>query len=221
MPKRQPKPELITPDEVMDSPALRGFDGFLRYRPGEDGKGHPTPGAGTGAPPSQLPIGKKPTGGPGEQPSTVVSGREQAESNPPIGTSPVGVKPIGDLPVPQVPVIYAPRKIRRMVRAQDAHSTGEQALYQALWNAGAPETPDSRLICIGYGGMQSLCGLDKSNCKNNVLSLRKKLAIEVVSSFDIRRNAGNTYRVFSYGAILKRRRSAGLEWVVRSGGCSS
>ena len=32
MPKRQPKPEPITPEEVMGSPALQGFDTFLRYR---------------------------------------------------------------------------------------------------------------------------------------------------------------------------------------------
>ncbi len=117
-----------------------------------------------------------------------------------------------------MPMIYPPRKVRRAVLVQDGHSTGEQALYQALWNAGSPETPDSRLICIGYGGMQSLCRLDKSNCKKNILALMQKLAVEVVSGFDIRRNAGNTYRVFAYGAILKRRKAAGMEWVVRTRG---
>jgi hypothetical protein len=117
-----------------------------------------------------------------------------------------------------VPIIRPPKKIRRAVKVQDAHSTGEQALYQALWNEGAPETADSKLIRIGYGGMQSLCGLDKSNCKNNTLSLIKKLAIEVIADFDIRRNEGNTYRVFSYGTILKRRKAAGMEWVMRSRG---
>jgi len=66
--------------------------------------------------------------------------------------------------------------------------------------------------------MQNLCGLDKSNCKDNILSLIKKLAVEVVSGFDIRRNEGNTYRVFSYGAILRRRKAAGLEWVTRRRG---
>jgi len=171
VPKRQPKPDLITPDEVMDSPALRGFDTFLRYRPAE---------------------AKSATAG---------------HSGSPMGDLPIGI-----------PIIRPPQKIRRAVKVQDAHSIGEQALYQALWNAAIPETADSRLIRIGYGGMQSLCGLDKSNCKDNILSLIKKLAIEVISGFDIRRNEGNTYRVLSYGAILKRRKAAGLEWVIRSRG---
>jgi hypothetical protein len=87
-----------------------------------------------------------------------------------------------------------------------------------LWNAAAPEEAETRLIRIGYGGMSVLCGLDKSNCKNNILSLIDKLAIEVVSRFDIRRNEGNTYRVFAPDAVFLRRRAAGLEWVIRDRG---
>jgi hypothetical protein len=234
VPKRQPKPEVITPDEVMDSPALGGFDAFLRYRPGEAGIGPVRPGPDTGSPQSPIgvtprgetPIGEPPIGEPvrKEASRTIFPPRHSAREtisptgNLPIGNSPIGIAPGGNPPPAQIAVVYPPRRVRRTVEVQDAHSTGQQALYQALWNAAAPETPDSRLIRIGYGGMQSLCGLDKSNCKNNILSLIKKLAVEVISSFDIRRNAGNTYRVFSYVEILKRRKAAGLEWVVRTRG---
>lgn len=81
-----------------------------------------------------------------------------------------------------------------------------------------PESPESRLICIGYGGMQSLCGLDKSNCKDNVLSLIHKLAVEIVSGFSVERNHGNTYRVFSPDTVMRRRQAAGMEWVIRNKG---
>ena len=213
MPKRQPKPELITPDEVMDSPALQGFDTFLRYRPSEE---KPAPAR------HPEPMGESPIGDSG--PSLVsLTGSPpksaEAQNKSPIGKSPIGTdaKDFSAQPA-HIQVIRPPQKIRHAVKVQDAHSIGEQTLYQALWNAAAPETADSRLIRIGYGGMQSLCGLDKSNCKDNVLSLVQKLALEVTSGFDIRRNEGNTYRVYSYGAILKRRKAAGLEWVIRSRG---
>jgi len=209
VPKRQPKPDLITPDEVMDSPALQGFDTFLRYRPGEEEKPAPVP---PPEPMGESPIGEShpnviPLSSPSLEPA-------QSEVSP-IGESPIGISKKNSS---EMRISRPSRKIRRAVKVQDAHSIGEQALYQALWNAASPETADARLIRIGYGGMQSLCGLDRSNCKDNVLSLIKKLALEVISGFDIRRNEGNTYRVYSYGAILKRRKAAGLEWVIRSRG---
>jgi hypothetical protein len=122
---------------------------------------------------------------------------------------------VGDIKVP----VFRPKpKIRHTVKVQDGHSTGEQALYQALWNAATPEGPDSRLICAGYGGMQELCGLDKTNCKDNIRTLIEKLAIEIAVGFSMQRNQGNTYRIFSYTAILRRRKAAGMEWVIRNRG---
>jgi hypothetical protein len=59
--------------------------------------------------------------------------------------------------------------VRRAIRAEDGHSIGEQVLYDALWREAFPKAPKA-VIRIGYGGMQSLCGLDKSNCKKNILS---------------------------------------------------
>jgi hypothetical protein len=220
VPKRQPKPELITPEEVMGTPALQGFDTFLRYGRAED-----LPAPIRQPQDSQrkvLPIGKTPIGV--EDPDAISIPEVQQPDirtglESPIGQTPIGMNDRGFVDIPSsVPIIRPPRKVRRAVKVQDAHSSGEQALYQALWNAGVLETSDTRLIRIGYGGMQSLCGLDKSNCKDNILSLIKKLAIEVMSGFDIRRNEGNTYRVFSYGMILKRRKAAGMEWVIRSRG---
>jgi hypothetical protein len=108
--------------------------------------------------------------------------------------------------------------VRRAVRAEDGHSIGEQVLYEALWREAAPDTAESRVIRIGYGGMQSLCGLDKSNCKNNILALIRKMAIELVDAFSVRRNEGNTYRIYSREAIVRRRHQAGMDWVVRSRG---
>jgi hypothetical protein len=110
------------------------------------------------------------------------------------------------------------QKVRRAVVAQDGHSSGEQLLYQSLWNAASAETPDTRLLSIGYNGMSSLCKLDRSNCKKNIQSLLDKLAVEVTKSYQTASSTGTTYRIFSYGEILRRRKSAGLIWVIRTSG---
>ena len=206
MPKRQSKPSLITPDEVMGSSALQGFDSFLRFRAAA-----PVP----AREPREL------------QPTTIrkpnlapVPAPAPAPPQPAVGLSPIGgsTGAAAAASAVAVTVIRPPRKPRRAQRAEDGHSIGEQCLYQALWNSASPEGADTRLIRAGYGGMQSLCGLDKTNCKDHILSLIQKLAVEVVSGFDIRRNEGNTYRIFSAPAILQRRRAAGLEWVIRGRG---
>jgi hypothetical protein len=194
----------------MGSPALQGFDTFLRYRSvdqpeienGRAGKSAIDANA-DNARICDEPTGILPTG---VQPMGVL----------PVGNPPAGLSPL----VPQAAIAeFRPGpKIRPALKAQDGHSAGEQAVYQALWNAGGTETPDTRLIRIGYGGLQSLCGLDKTNCKDNIQSLIRKLAVEVVSPFSVQRNQGNVYRIFSANAILKRRKAAGMDWVIRNKG---
>jgi hypothetical protein len=203
VPKRQPKPEPITPEEVMGSPALQGFDTFLRYRTAE---------------------GPELENGWTVEPASVVSTGAAGPNDSPAGVTPIGHSPSGDAQVGDIHALstiaeFRPGpKIRRALKIQDGHSTGEHAVYQALWNAASVETPDTRLIRIGYGGLQSLCGLDKTNCKDNIQSLIRKLAVEVVSPFSVQRNQGNVYRIFSSNAILKRRKAAGMEWVIRNKG---
>lgn len=139
--------------------------------------------------------------------------------NQPISVSPISYPPIG------VSYTYTsqkgPRyrqKIRQAIDVQDGHSTGEQILYQALWRSAHFETEHTRLITIGYGGMHDLVKLDKTNCKKNITSLIQKLAVDVIGKYSVRKNQGNTYRVYSYSAILERRKCAGMTYVVRANG---
>jgi len=110
------------------------------------------------------------------------------------------------------------QKVRAAADVQDGHSTGEQILYQALWRAAKPDTEETRLITIGYGGMHDLAKLDKTNCKKNLLSLIRKLAVDVINRYSVQKNIGNTYRIHSYSAILRRRKQAGMVYVVRANG---
>ena len=126
-------------------------------------------------------------------------------------------------PAPEVISIPAvppgPRlRIRRCSAAQDGHSLGEEVLYQALWKTATPESGETRTIVIGWRGMSQICRMTPKNCKINTQRLIRKLALEVLSPYNTPESIGTTYRVYASDAILRRRRSAGLEWVVRSRG---
>src|ERR1051326_8645965 len=112
--------------------------------------------------------------------------------------------------------------VRRALLAQDGHSSGEEVLYQSLWNCryARPEAKDTRLVTIGWKAMAKLARLTPRNTRRNCQSLIDKLAMEQLSGENSRESIGRTYRLFSYKAILERRRAAGMEWVTRSRGVS-
>ena len=124
--------------------------------------------------------------------------------------------PHSGAPVSGAPVSGARQRIRRAILAQDGHSLGEQALYEALWNVAKPLDAESRIISIGYRQMADGARMTVNNCKANVFSLMEKLAIEEAAAFT--HSQGRTYRIFGYSAILQRRKTAGLMHYVRTRG---
>ena len=66
--------------------------------------------------------------------------------------------------------------------------------------------------------MARLARLSLNNCRLNVRSLIRKLAIEEVGGPKCEEQVGKTYVIHSPAAVLRRRREAGLEWVVRTKG---
>ena len=128
-------------------------------------------------------------------------------------------------PLPRAPDVGAGGgrfRVRRAVLAQDGHSSGEEVLYQSLWNCryARPEAKETRLVTIGWKAMAKLARMTPRNTRRNCQSLIEKLALEQLSEENSRESIGRTYRLFSYKAILERRRAAGLEWVTRSRGVS-
>jgi len=103
---------------------------------------------------------------------------------------------------------------------QDGHSHSEHAVYTALWEAGEPHTPDARVVTMGFGAMSRLARLSLNNCRLNIRSLIRKLAIEEIGSEDCENKVGKTYLVYNSATVMKRRKAAGLEWVVRTKGVS-
>ena len=100
--------------------------------------------------------------------------------------------------------------------AQDAHTVWEQILYDYLWNIGEPTEDGSRIAAAGRATVSSQTRLGDKTVKRNLKYLTEKLAIEPLESENSYSNTGKTFRVFSYGQILERRREAGLTWIVRN-----
>ena len=112
-------------------------------------------------------------------------------------------------------------KVRRCVLAQDGHSLGEEAIYQALWRAGRPESSDpngSRSVRMGAADVGYKVNMAKKNVRQNISKLYEKLALEILEDFETISSQARLYRVFSYKQILERRRAAGLEYVLRNKG---
>jgi len=121
------------------------------------------------------------------------------------------------------PTDTSPRRARqpkpRLARlAQDGHSHAEQAVYAALWDAGTPAADGNRKVTMGLGRLSKAARLSENNCRLNIRSLVKKLALEEIGAEDSRAGIGKTYKVYAYSAILARRRAAGMEWVIRTKG---
>jgi len=141
---------------------------------------------------------------------------------PPKAPAPMAERAPGpkrDTPLP-VPPEGSRFRVRRAVLAQDGHSSGEEVLYQSLWNYryARQESKETRLVTIGWKAMSKLARLTPRNTRRNCETLIEKLAIEQLSEENSRESIGRTYRLFSYKAILERRRAAGMEWVTRSRG---
>ena len=114
------------------------------------------------------------------------------------------------------PLKVAGRHVRVATRARDGHSPGEQAVYESLWSNAKPYAGNCRAIAVGYRSLSVLCGLTVNNCKANLRSLARKLAIRETEDHSYTRS--KTYLVYSEGEIMKRRKAAGLTRYLKSRG---
>jgi len=110
-------------------------------------------------------------------------------------------------------------RIRLARSVQDAHSTGEHLLLQIMWKRGIAETPDTRLLQAGLAELARWTGNHKTRCRAHLRSLLEKLALEEAKTFNSAagREGARTYRIYSFNAILERRRRANLTHVIRTG----
>ena len=228
-PKKKSRPKLvlepISIDEILSGPGMSGFVSILEPReevPHLQALVDDIQGPGIGGPGS----GPRLVGGRGKKDR----GPEKAPDvlrEPDVERDPGVERDTGAASLPHSPPQAKPvrpavtqRHIRRAVLAQDGHSSGEEMLYQALWNSKytRQETKETKLVTIGWKAMAKMARLTPRNTKRNCQSLIDKLALEQLSDENSRESIGRTYRVFSYKSILERRRAAGMEWITRTRG---
>ena len=160
-------------------------------------------------------------------PDTVsVSVRSSAFGVPKLGFG--TPKPRIDTPkaLPAVPDILKSKGLPRYERpkpvaarqVQDGHSHSEHAMYTTLWDVSEPYSPEARVVTMGFGAMSRIVRLSLNNCRFNIRSLIRKLAVEEWKAAECERKIGKTYLIYNTNAILRRRKTTGLEWVIRTRG---
>jgi hypothetical protein len=221
--RRQPKHAAVPIDleEIEHDPGFRGMLSFLEVSPGEraallakrdeaEAQNVTT----------QQPMGESPVG------IEHVPTGELPVDLPPAAPDlfpGTGGGPPGQLPAGRVPYMDVEGRGKRPLRfchtAQDGHTASEHLAYQALWNyaqrRGRQESSGS-VFDIGLSQLCALLSTDHKNVKRLVGALRDKLAIEVVRQPDYRLAIPTRYRIFDEADILRRRREAGLVWVIRT-----
>ena len=108
-------------------------------------------------------------------------------------------------------------RIFRATRVEHAHTAGERIIYEALWRSAQGDQV-SRTIQIGYDRLASLASVNWKTARSCLKSLENKLAVETIQKENSNTRVGKTYRIYSFTAILERRRAAGLEWVEKGRG---
>lgn len=149
-----------------------------------------------------------------------IPGRSSNKFEPLLETTAVDtgeVKTKGNETVPLVSTILRRKlQIREARLVQEGHTYGEQTVYEALWKNGTVVSDSVRLLTIGFSRMAGIAGLAESNCKAAIAGLLDKLAIERLPDKNV--SQGHTYRIYSWTAVLSRRRAAGLTHVIKSRG---
>lgn len=90
-----------------------------------------------------------------------------------------------------------------------------------MWAVGRPEIADDdgpRIVQMSQPELARRVGITERNLRIAIVRLIEKLALEEVSDYTRDTKAPRVYRVFSENQILRRRREAGLLWVVRRKG---
>ena len=95
----------------------------------------------------------------------------------------------------------------------------EKTSFTTLFGGLEARTVLKRGVSV-LGGFQWAARLAMSDkaAKRNLGYLREKLAVDVLRTGDAATRTATTYRVYSFKAILERRRAAGLQFVVKDKG---
>ena len=116
--------------------------------------------------------------------------------------------------------LVPPGRIRRVRLAQDAINSGEECVYDTLWNSKLLQGDDrdsSRLVQAGYDYLVKRTRLSRKTIQRIIAKLIEKDFIAVETRADIYQRVSTVYRVFSYKAVLERNTQKGRLHVAKIG----
>lgn len=108
-----------------------------------------------------------------------------------------------------------PTRNRRIIPcrlAQDGHTNSEELVYKVLWDK---TNADNRTVRMGYSEISAKTRLSARTIFRMIPILKQKLSIDVIEEHRSGDLIPKLYRVYSYKEILDRRRSKGMEYVIR------
>ena len=121
----------------------------------------------------------------------------------PVVTS--GISVLGRFWISESGEIVPESRVRRIATAADPLSSGEETLYQLLWNSPpVRETAQARSIQAGYDSLTRQTGFSRKTIQRTIDRLTAKDYIEIETPADIYRRTPTIYRVYAEAAILER-----------------
>jgi hypothetical protein len=136
-------------------------------------------------------------------------------SNPGV---PTPVDTILPLPEPRLFLSRSKKRLFRPQRPADAHTDGENRLYQFMWENAQPHAPGVRVYCGSMTSLARALGRDDRNTRPLIEALLRKFSIQIARDQDFKTGHPRMYFVFDYSEIALRRHKAGLEWALKNKG---
>jgi predicted transcriptional regulator len=111
-------------------------------------------------------------------------------------------------------------RVKRIRLAQDALTTAEESVYDALWTAKTAERQEldaARIVQAGYDFLMKKTRLSKKTIQRIVDRLIDKGFIAIERPADIYQRTATVYRVFGYRLVLERQAARQRFYVVKIG----
>jgi len=111
-------------------------------------------------------------------------------------------------------------RVKRIRLAQDVLSSGEESVYDALWNAKTAvrqEVDSARIVQAGYDFLMKRTRFSKKTIQRIVDRLIDKDFIAIERPADIYQRTATVYRVFGYRLVLERQAARKRFHVVKIG----
>jgi len=139
----------------------------------------------------------------------------------PLNTSQVFAAPVDTISQLSAEKLFLRRSRKRLFRPRrpsDAHTDGEDRLYQFMWEQGTRHQPGIRVYAGSMSTLARAMGRTDRNTRPLVESLIRKLSLAIAREQDYRTGAPRVYLVYDYSEIGRRRLNAGLEWALKNKG---